>query len=334
MPMLDKADLVLPRGSVILVTGATGFIASNFIVEALEAGYKVRGTARSTGKAQKTKDVFKSPNYDAIVVPDMEAEGGFNEAVKGVDAIVHMSSPVSFSPNPKEVVPLAVQGATSILRSAAKEPRVHRFVFTSSSTATSLPTPGKHFKIDSNTWNTEIDGFVDFPPPYKPEYAFNVYAASKTKAEEAIWDFRKEHNPKFVINSILPSFNMGRVVDSPGGTGGMVVSAFKGDVKWDFPPQYMINVVDCARLHLIALIDGSLESQRILAFDTPFNWNVVLAQFREMFPEKQFPDDQPQGLDLSEVDNRLGAELLEKWYGQKSYTGLRESLKQNVEGLL
>jgi hypothetical protein len=127
---------------------------------------------------------------------------------------------------------------------------------------------------------------------------------------------------------------MGRVVDSPGETGGLVIAAFKGDVKWDFLPQYMVDVVDCARLHLIALIDGSLKNERILAFNVPFNWNVVLDNFRELFPSRTFPENRPLGSDLSEVDNELGAKLLEKWYGQKGYTELRESLRQNVEGLL
>ncbi|KAG7286016.1 hypothetical protein NEMBOFW57_008313 [Staphylotrichum longicolle] len=321
MAIIDNDDLTLPRGSLILVTGASGFIASNFIVEALQAGYKIRGTARSEAKAQRTKDVYKSLNYDVVVVPEMEPEGAFDQAVRGVDAIVHMSSPLTFSPNPKEVVPPAVNGATSILRSALREPKIRRFVFTSSSTATSLPTPGKKFKIDKNSWNTEVDAFVDFPPPYKPENAFKVYAASKTKAELAVWDFMKTYKPNFVINFVSE-------------TGGLVIAAFNGDVKWDFLPQYMVDVVDCARLHLIALIDKSLQNERILAFNVPFNWNIILEKFRELFPTRTFPDNQPQESDLSEVDNELGAKLLEKWYGQKGYTELKESLRQNVEGLL
>lgn len=127
---------------------------------------------------------------------------------------------------------------------------------------------------------------------------------------------------------------MGRVIDSPGETGGKVIKTFNGDVPWDFLPQYMMNVVDCARLHLIALVDGSLKNVRILAFDVPFNWNVVLDQFRELFPDRKFPENQEQGSDLSEVDNTLGAKLLEKWYDQKGYTGLKESLRQNVAHLI
>ncbi len=96
----------------------------------------------------------------------------------------------------------------------------------------------------------------------------------------------------------------------------------------------MVDVVDCTRLHLIALIDGSLQNERVLAFNVPFNWNVILENFRELFPTRTFPGNRPQESDLSEVDNGLGAKLLEKWYGQKGYTELKESVRQNVEGLL
>lgn len=202
MGITDNADLVLPRGSLILVTGASGYMASNLIVEALDAGYKIRGTARSPAKAEKTRKTFNSPDYDVVVVPEMQPPGAFDEAVKGVDAIVHMSSPLNFSPNPKEVVPPAVEGATSILRSAIKELQIQRFVFTSSSTSTSLPNPGVKFYIDKNTWNTEVDEYADFDPPYKPENAFKVYAASKTRAERAVWKFAQEERPHFVINCV------------------------------------------------------------------------------------------------------------------------------------
>ncbi|KAM0284158.1 hypothetical protein ACHAQH_002148 [Verticillium albo-atrum] len=275
MSFVNKKDLALPPGSKILVTGTSGYIASNVVVEAINAGYNIRGTARSAAKAEKTKH-FDSPNYEVVVVPEMDPEGAFDEAVKGVDAIIHMASPLTFSPNPKEVVPPAVKGATSILRSASRESGIKRFVFTSSSTSTSLSTPGKKFKINSKSWNTEVDDFADFPPPYPDEDAFKVYAASKTKAEAAVWDFMREEHPHFTVNF----------------------------------------------------------SERILAFNVPFNWNTILEAFRGLFPDRSFPENRELGSDLSEVDNALGAELLEKWYGLKGYTSLEESLKQNVEGIL
>ncbi|KAI9167979.1 Aldehyde reductase 2 [Paramyrothecium foliicola] len=226
---------------------------------------------------------------------------------------------------------ITVKGATSILWSAIKESKIKRFVFTSSSISTSLSAPGKRFKIDKHSWNIEIEDWVDPAPPYLPENASKVYAASKTRTELAIWDFVKSQKPWFAVNTILPSVDMGRAIASAGEAGGLVNSVFKGKVDWDFPPQYMVDVVDCARLHLIALIDGTVQNERIIAFNVPFNWNVVLDQFRTLFLDKSFVENQQQGEDVSEVDNAQGAELLIKRYGQQGYTPLKESLQQNIK---
>ena len=42
----------------VLVTGASGFIAGHVILESLKAGYRVRGSPRSTAKADHTRDVI------------------------------------------------------------------------------------------------------------------------------------------------------------------------------------------------------------------------------------------------------------------------------------
>jgi nucleoside-diphosphate-sugar epimerase len=68
-----KSDLALPKGSTILVTGASGFIGSHVVQEALHAGYKVVGTARSEEKAQNTKKIFNNdPNYSTAIVKDFQ----------------------------------------------------------------------------------------------------------------------------------------------------------------------------------------------------------------------------------------------------------------------
>ena len=86
-------ETALPKGSLVLVTGASGFIGSHVVNEALKAGFKVRGTARTEEKAEKTKTIFNNDsNYSTAIVPDFQHEGSFNEAVQGCDAIVHVAS--------------------------------------------------------------------------------------------------------------------------------------------------------------------------------------------------------------------------------------------------
>lgn len=73
-----------------------------------------------------------------VLVPVIEAPGAFDEAVKDVDGIIHVASPVAFAPeDPSEVIDPAVKGSVGILTSAAKFGKnVKRVVFTSSMAAT------------------------------------------------------------------------------------------------------------------------------------------------------------------------------------------------------
>lgn len=65
-----------------------------------------------------------------------EKEGGFDEAVKGVDAILHIASPLYRTAPPgvwKNIIEPAKVGTTAVMRAALKHnPNVKRVVITSS----------------------------------------------------------------------------------------------------------------------------------------------------------------------------------------------------------
>jgi nucleoside-diphosphate-sugar epimerase len=73
----------------VLVTGASGFIATHIVNAFLERGYNVRGTVRSESTAAKVKKTH--PKYQDqlsfAIVPDIAAANAFDEAVKGVDGV-------------------------------------------------------------------------------------------------------------------------------------------------------------------------------------------------------------------------------------------------------
>jgi len=84
---LSPKDTAFPLGSLVLVTGASGFIATHIVDQLLQAGYRVRGTVRTEKQVTWTTDLFTTRRgvgkFSAVVVPDMSIPGAFDNAVKG-----------------------------------------------------------------------------------------------------------------------------------------------------------------------------------------------------------------------------------------------------------
>lgn len=84
---LPACNLTIPQGSLVLVTGASGFIATHIVDQLLLAGYLVRGTVRDKEKGAWTEKLFSERHgvgkYSAIIVPEMSTEGAFDDAVLG-----------------------------------------------------------------------------------------------------------------------------------------------------------------------------------------------------------------------------------------------------------
>jgi hypothetical protein len=80
--ILDKT-LAIPLNSAVLATGINGFIASHIADPLLLAGYRVRGTARTTSKAEGLKAYWEQKcGYGKV-----ETKGAFGEAVKGLPLV-------------------------------------------------------------------------------------------------------------------------------------------------------------------------------------------------------------------------------------------------------
>lgn len=242
--LLQKPHLD-PSSTVILVTGASGYIASNIIKEALDLGYHVRGTARTQEKCDNTvKEQGNHPKYTTAIVSDFSHPSAeIDSAVKGVHSVIHVASDTTFSEDADKVISSVVQGTENFLRAAAKEPLVKRFTLTSSSTAALVSKPGVEGIVATvDTWDDEA---VDYARNKKGQsigpngYAFLVYAASKTEGERALWSFVKKENPSFVANAVLPNFNVGRVVGSSGATGGYAIGLLK-EGKREMTPRMIL----------------------------------------------------------------------------------------------
>ena len=90
----------------ILITGASGHLGFRTLVLALEAGYRARIALRRLEQAEALRKTRSIEPYlhsiEFVQVPDITSAGAYLEAVKGVDLILHIASPI-FSNLPPNV---------------------------------------------------------------------------------------------------------------------------------------------------------------------------------------------------------------------------------------
>jgi nucleoside-diphosphate-sugar epimerase len=89
-----------PAEQTVLITGASGFVAAHIVKVFLTAGYNVRATVRSEGVIPKVKAIHGdlASKLTFAIVPDIAAPHAFDEAVKGVNGVIHTASPFVLSP--------------------------------------------------------------------------------------------------------------------------------------------------------------------------------------------------------------------------------------------
>ncbi|KAK0740077.1 hypothetical protein B0T18DRAFT_470585 [Schizothecium vesticola] len=341
---MSNPQATIPKGSWVLVTGATGNVATQVAKQFLERGYKVRGTVRDLAKASwLVTDVFKPQadrgDFELIVVPDLAADHAFDDAVKGVSAIAHVASVVTFSPDPNEVIPQTVKGATGILEAALNEPSVREFVYTSSVVAATLVVPGNTTHVDENTYNeTAIELAWSKAAPEAVRGAI-VYSASKAEAEKAVWEFVRQRKPHFTVNAVGPSHILGEQLhrshlQSNGAWLKMLVDGDLSDLQ-NYNTLFNIDVKDVGLLHVAAVLDGEVKNKRLQAWAQGCTWNDILAILRGLYPDRKFIDDLP-GQERPSVtsDFTLQIELLKKWGGQEGWRTLEQTVEDNMKSLL
>ncbi|KAJ7480007.1 NAD-P-binding protein [Mycena galericulata] len=188
---------------VVLITGITGFLATHTALALLEAGYSVKGTARTAAKAEAWVSKFAThkERYDYAVVSDITSPGAFDDAVKGCDFIVHMASPVQWNPKDNEadlLIP-AINGTKNLLFATKNEPRIQRVVFTSSLSAIIEPTVETDKAVVETEWNP-----VTYDEAKASTNAAFVYRASKALAERVFWDYIRDEKPAWAGTTICP----------------------------------------------------------------------------------------------------------------------------------
>ncbi|KAL3952727.1 hypothetical protein ACCO45_012670 [Purpureocillium lilacinum] len=262
----------------ILVTGASGFIAAHVVATLLRRGYNVRGTVRSEKSAV---EVFRTHSQypgtlSIAIVPDIAAPGAFDEAVQGVDGIIHTASPFILGATDfeTELFRPAIQGTVSILEATQKHnPGVSRIVITSSFASVLDPSQGKRpgYIYTERDWNPvtrEEAGLGD---------GVAAYLASKTFAEQAAWNYIKEKKSLNTSSGDIYRLINGSEKEVPD-------TSF-----WAFA-----DVRDLAEAHVLALEKPAAAGKRYLIANSAYSYQQVCDIIRENFP--QLRELTPEGI--------------------------------------
>ncbi|KAF8314102.1 D-lactaldehyde dehydrogenase [Clavulina sp. PMI_390] len=294
----------------ILVTGASGFLGSHCAAQLIADGYQVVGTVRSQAKGKYLENIFQryGGKFSFSIVPDIEKEGAFDEAVVGVAGVLHTASPFHYqADDPNDLIGPAVSGTTGVLKSIQKHaPTVKRVVITSSGAAIMTPKQAPYTWSEAD-WNTSSPGLVE--KLGKKASAGDKYRASKTLAEKAAWEFVEANRDQisFDLVTINPTLILGPIIHDVSSTKDLnesnarLYSTIKDVPSKDVLIPYSggwVDVRDVALAHSRALSTRNAGGLRIIASGGTFAWQDVLDTLRAAgVPD--IPEGYPSDVDHS-----------------------------------
>ena len=271
----------------VLVTGASGFIAKHVVRQLLDAGFRVRGSVRSAARGQEVSDAVRPNLADpsdlddrlSFVELDLERDEGWDEAMEGVDVLMHTASPFPLAQpdDEQEIIRPAVDGTLRALK-AAHRAGIKRVIVTSSIAAIANKElePGREAH-DERDW-------TDLSHPQA-----TPYVKSKTLAERAAWEYVETNAPEIGLTAINPVFVLGPPLDDTLGTSLEFVQRLLR-AKDPMLPNFgfaVVDVRDIATMHVRALQRPETIGRRFIGGDQ-FLWFIDMAKtLKEAYPERR-----------------------------------------------
>ncbi len=255
----------------VLVTGATGFLGSYILRLFHSKGYKLRAIKRENSSTLLIKDIVDDIEWfcgDVTDLPFME------EAISGVDWIIHAAATVSFDSNDKIKMMSVNVGGTENVVNLSLEFGIEKILHVSSIAA--LGRKENHSIIDENAqWENS---------KYNSDYAI-----SKFKAECEVWRGIQEGLKAVIIN---PSLIMGAGFWHLG-TCKMIKQAEKGLLFYPKGGNGFVDVRDVAEISL-KLLESDISGQRYIINEDNYlfknAFSIMSSSFNQKGPKIKSPD--------------------------------------------
>ncbi len=233
--------------SLVLVTGAGGFVGSAVARQAVAAGYRVRAMVRGSGASSMNLANLASLDVEPVRA-DIRDRAAVDAAMAGVRFAFHVAADYRlWARDPGEIVRTNVDGTRAVMASALAA-GVERVVYTSSVATLALKPGGDP---------------ADESVALEPDAAIGAYKRSKVEAERLVLDLvRRDGLPAVIVN---PSTPIGPRDARPTPTGRIIVEAASGRMPAFVETGLnLVHVDDVAAGHLAALERGRIGERYIL----------------------------------------------------------------------
>ncbi|MET3879750.1 aldehyde reductase [Chitinophaga sp. OAE865] len=245
----------------VLVTGGTGFLAVNIILQLLQKGFQVNTTLRSLNRKEEIINALREGGITDVerlsfFEADLLSDKGWDEATQGCTYVLHVASPfIAEEPGDENdlIIP-ARDGALRALK-AARRAGVKRVVLTSSFAAIGYSTDAKGHIFTEEDWTDE-------------KAPVRAYIKSKTIAEKAAWNFIKTGNSDLELTVINPVGIFGPIIGgiSSASLDTIIKGVLDGTVRENAPFTFgVVDVRDAADIHIKAMLHPDAAGQRFLA---------------------------------------------------------------------
>lgn len=253
----------------ILVTGGTGFLGSYIIKQLIEKEYNVRAIRRhKQTPAWIDNNILQKAEWVDGDILDVVA---LEDAMQGVDTIIHAAAIVSFSKKDRDAMyQVNVEGTANVVN-VALEQKIRRFVYISSVAALGRSASGGHVNEEKRWEESKTN---------------THYAKSKFKAELQVWRGMSEGLDAVILN---PSTVLG-YGDWKNGSSAIFKSIHDGFKWYTTGINGFVDVEDVARATVLLMESNISEQRFIVNGDTwPFRQlqNTIATGFGTNPPSKK-----------------------------------------------
>ncbi|KAK7246081.1 hypothetical protein RIF29_40939 [Crotalaria pallida] len=278
----------------VCVTGANGFIGSWLIQTLLQnPRYSIHATVFPGSPSSHLFTLHPdATSRISLFQANITDSSALSSAIRGCSGVFHVASPCTLDdprdPHNDLVVP-AVQGTLNVLE-AAKRFGAKRVVLTSSISAM-VPNPNwpENTPFDESSWTD-----VEYCESRK-----KWYPVSKTAAEKAAWEFRRQHGGPDVV-AILPSTCLGALLQEELNASSAVLQRLMmgSEETQEYHWLGAVHVKDVAKAQVL-LYETPAAAGRYLCTNGIYHFSSfanIVSQLYPHFPIHRFPEETQPGL--------------------------------------